>query len=96
MTYRNTKILRLANDIGYCTACGSDFMDGSIVAAHSNLLSDGKGRGLKASDYMVAYLCFQCHNAYDQHLREFSQAEWDMAWRKTIRWLFENGHIKIM
>jgi hypothetical protein len=40
--------------------------DGSTtVAAHSNLLEHGKGRGLKASDAAVVYACVACHSWLD-------------------------------
>lgn len=40
--------------------------DGSTtVAAHSNLLEHGKGRGLKASDSAVVYACHACHEWLD-------------------------------
>lgn len=44
--------------------CGSQ--DGTVVAAHSNLLEHGKGRGLKAHDGMHAWLCYRCHTELDQ------------------------------
>jgi len=44
--------------------CGND--DGTVVAAHSNLLEHGKGRGLKADDCMSAWLCYRCHTELDQ------------------------------
>lgn len=40
--------------------------DGTIVAAHSNLLEHGKGKGIKAHDGMSAWLCHRCHAEYDQ------------------------------
>ena len=40
--------------------------DGTVVAAHSNLLEHGKGRGIKAHDGMHAWLCHRCHSDYDQ------------------------------
>jgi hypothetical protein len=53
---------------------------------------------LKAHDFRVAALCFQCHSNLDQGL-SLSKAErvemWEEAHRKTIGWLFENGLIDI-
>lgn len=40
--------------------------DGTVVAAHSNLLEHGKGKGIKAHDGMAAWLCYRCHTRYDQ------------------------------
>ena len=68
-----------------------------MVAAHSNQLADGKGKGIKASDYRIAALCFSCHMDLDQgnklskdQRREF----WEMAHRRTIGELFERNLIK--
>jgi len=44
--------------------CGAQ--DGTVVAAHSNSLADGKGKGIKASDFKIAALCFRCHHELDQ------------------------------
>jgi hypothetical protein len=60
-------------------------------------LRDGKGKGLKASDYRVASLCYACHMELDQgkHLDKQQRVEqWEDAHRKTIGLLFENGIIK--
>jgi Fe-S oxidoreductase len=68
------------------------------VAAHSNQLRDGKGRGIKAHDYRVAALCYSCHMNIDQgkSLDKEERVEiWEEAHRKTIAWLFENNHIEI-
>jgi hypothetical protein len=44
--------------------CGNS--DDTIVAAHSNLIEHGKGKGNKADDSMVGWLCYRCHTEYDQ------------------------------
>lgn len=44
--------------------CGNQ--DGTVVAAHSNLLEHGKGKGIKAHDGMAAWLCYRCHSQLDQ------------------------------
>lgn len=75
--------------------CSRVFNDGSIVAAHSNQLRDGKGKGIKANDYMVAYLCYRCHVDIDERRVDDPNGSWDYAWRNTIKWLFDKGHIKI-
>jgi hypothetical protein len=76
-------------------ACGA--VDGTVVAAHSNQLRDGKGRGLKAHDYRIAALCYQCHMRLDQG-KDMSKEErvemWEQAHRDTIGWLFDNGIVK--
>lgn len=63
MMYRNKKLLALAKD-QCCANCGN--RDGTVVSAHSNMLQHGKGRGIKAEDCYIAWLCFNCHREYDQ------------------------------
>lgn len=79
-----------------CQHCGT--RNGTVVAAHSNQLRDGKGRGLKAHDYRVAALCYSCHMELDQG-STMSKAErvemWEEAHRKTIGELFEQEIIKV-
>ena len=72
--------------------------DGTIVAAHSNQLRDGKGRGLKASDFRIASLCYSCHTEIDQgqRLNKSERVEmWEAAHRSTIGQLFENGYLLV-
>ena len=79
-----------------CQNCGNQ--GGTVVAAHSNQLRDGKGRGIKAHDYRIAALCYSCHMELDQG-KSLDKAErveiWEEAHRKTIAWLFENNHIEL-
>ena len=88
--YRNKKLLEIVRQ-SPCQNCG--IKDGTIVAAHSNQLRDGKGRGIKAHDYRIAALCYGCHMELDQG-NKLSRDEriniWEEAHRKTIGWLFEN------
>ena len=95
MTFRSERLLKACRDLP-CAHCGTE--DGTVVAAHSNQLAHGKGRGMKAPDYMVAALCFSCHTAVDQG-RELSREErrelWNEAWQKTIATLFERGVLKV-
>jgi hypothetical protein len=94
--YRSDKLLKSVRDCPsqYCGA-----MDGTIVAAHSNQMRDGKGRGLKADDYRIAALCYKCHTELDQG-KNMSREErlnmWEDAHRATIGWLFENEKIKVV
>jgi len=93
--YRNKKLLEIVR-LSPCQYCGIE--DGTIVAAHSNQLRDGKGRGLKAHDYRIAALCFKCHSELDQG-REMSKSErielWEAAHRATIGWLFESERLNV-
>jgi hypothetical protein len=95
MIYRNKKLLELVRQCP-CQTCGTQ--DGTVVAAHSNQLRDGKGRGIKAHDYRIAALCYRCHMELDQGTK-MTKAErtesWDEAHRGTIGWLFENGYLDL-
>jgi hypothetical protein len=87
--YRNKKLLEVVRNFP-CQHCGSQ--NGTVVAAHSNQLRDGKGRSIKAHDYRIAALCFKCHYDIDQGAT-LSKAErlniWEEAHRKTVGLLFE-------
>ena len=93
--YRNKKLLEAVREAP-CMDCGAQ--DGTVVAAHSNWLMDGKGRGIKSHDYRIAALCFHCHHALDQG-KDMSKQErkdfWESAHRKTIGWLFETGQLQL-
>ena len=94
--YRNKKLLELVRE-SPCQHCGT--RDGTVIAAHSNQLRDGKGRGIKAHDYRIAALCYTCHMNLDQGLsmsKEQRVEFFDEAHRKTIGWLFENDHLEII
>jgi hypothetical protein len=91
--YRNKKLLEACRQLP-CQLCETE--DGTVIAAHSNQLLDGKGKGIKASDYRVAALCFTCHMGIDQGnilSKEQRREYWETAHRKTIGELFERGLI---
>lgn len=93
--YRNAKLLEVVCELP-CQICGAE--DGTVVAAHSNQLRDGKGKGIKASDAMVAAMCFKCHSMVDQGSsmsKEGRRELWDAAHRSTIRELFERGLVRV-
>jgi len=93
--YRNRKLLDVLRQ-SPCQDCGRE--DGTVVAAHSNQLRDGKGRGIKADDFRTAALCYTCHQKLDQGTR-LSKAErvemFEEAHRATIGWLFNNNHLEV-
>jgi hypothetical protein len=93
--YRNKDLLEIVRQ-SPCQVCGRQ--DGTVVAAHSNQLRDGKGRSLKSHDHRIAAMCFVCHSNLDQG-NKMSKEErvemWEDAHRKTIGWLFENDHLKV-
>ena len=94
--YRNTKLLEAVRALP-CQHCGR--ADGTVVAAHSNQLRDGKGRGIKAHDYRIAALCFLCHSKLDQGA-QMSRAEreemWESAHRRTVGQLFERELLRVV
>ena len=93
--YRNKKLLQAARDQA-CQNCGA--MDGTVVAAHSNQLRDGRGHAFKCADYRVAYLCIRCHDLVDGRSGKLTKQEkidmWEEAHRKTIGLIFENEIVK--
>ena len=95
MIYRNKKLLEIVRQAP-CQHCGIE--DGTVVAAHSNQLRDGKGRGIKAHDYRIASLCYRCHSDLDQGSKMSKQERVEMfeeAHRKTIGELFEREIIVV-
>lgn len=94
MNYRNKKLLDSAKGMP-CQNCG--IQDGTVVAAHSNQYRDGRGMGIKAKDFRIAYLCSKCHYLvdFDRDLTKDEKTEiWEAAHRKTIGLLFETGVVK--
>jgi len=92
--YRSRPLLNACRELP-CQHCGT--IDGTVIAAHSNQLRDGKGRGLKAHDYRVASLCYTCHMELDQGSNLSKQERIDMfeeAHRKTIGLLIERGFLE--
>jgi len=93
--YRNQRLLEIVRN-SPCQNCGTE--NGTVCAAHSNQLRDGKGRSLKAHDFRVAALCFRCHSNLDQGYQMSKEERtefWEEAHRKTIAWLFENDHLVV-
>lgn len=94
--YRSRKLLDAARDCPQCMSCGK-YSDGTIVAAHSNQSQDGKGAGIKADDFRVAFVCMTCHTEIDQggKPRHERIAQWEAAHRATIGYLFKSGVVKV-
>lgn len=66
--YRDPDLLKLAQGAECLLKCHPYCMgdEGSTtVAAHSNQLIHGKGRGLKADDCMSVWACTRCHDWLD-------------------------------
>lgn len=84
--YRDTKLLELARGrnclVGLRGICTAD--DDTVVAAHSNQLRHGKGRGLKAEDCYTVWACSACHIFIDasQASRAERVAAWEAGWHR--------------
>lgn len=87
---RSKKLLEAARQIP-CQLCGAD--DGTVVAAHKNW-GGGKGMGIKASDDLIASLCYSCHMMIDQGKdlsKEDRKDKWHIAHVSTYLRLKERG-----
>jgi DNA-directed RNA polymerase subunit RPC12/RpoP len=88
MSYRNKKLLKAAREYA-CVLCGKG---GTTVAAHANSVALGKGTGIKAPDYYVAYVCHECHDRIDgRRYDDDPQGLWTRAYLKTVALWFEKG-----
>ena len=96
MNYRSHKLLETVRQFP-CQHCGTQ--DGTVVAAHSNQLRDGKGKGIKAHDFRIAALCYRCHADLDQGSKmskEERKEVWEEAHRRTIGELFLRNLIDVV
>lgn len=94
MSYRNTALLGLARLAPRCMACGVH-NHGQVVAAHRN---ESKGIGMKCPDFAWAAMCATCHFQLDQGSamhREDRRAFWNLAFWKTLEWLWTSGFIVV-
>lgn len=80
-----------------CAHCARN--DGTVVAAHNNELSLGRGFAHKTPDYMVAYLCSVCHDVVDGRSGGLPIAEkrqmWNRAYVVTVSWWFRDGLVVV-
>ena len=95
MMFRSKKLLELARHYP-CQSCGKY---GPSVPAHANWHQYGKGAGLKAHDWAVAFTCPRCHDEIDGRIGQLTQEEqhdkWHAAWLKTISLLFLDGLVVV-
>lgn len=82
-----------------CQCCGKL---GYTVPAHSNALEHGKGIGMKAPDYAIAYLCGDpggCHDLVDGRAGalgyETKRDMWNAAHVKTVAIWFTDGLVVV-
>lgn len=94
MNYRNPSLLKLAREHP-CVHCGQS----PSSACHANWQEYGKGLGLKAHDWAVAYLCRSCHNQVDGRTGNLPEPErkamWQRAWIKTLDLWFRAGIVDV-
>lgn len=86
-----------------CQNCGNQ--NETTVSAHANWSEYGKGRGLKAHDWAIAWLCHDCHMWCDNpcldldpsglYYQDQAQNMWQSAHVKTLTILFNEGVIKV-
>lgn len=96
--FRSRKLLDAAKDAPVCFCCGKQ-NDGTVVMAHANWHEYGKGKGIKAHDWAVAAICYECHSQLDQGntmSNEDKKHVWIRAHILTLAWLFDSGKIKIV
>lgn len=101
--YRNKKILKHAEGQdcqmqipGIC-----NHNPETVVAAHSDAIEDGKGKGTKAHDHMTVFCCEACHAAYSDAnrrpkwmSREEVQDYFYRGMRRTWTILLRDGILK--
>jgi hypothetical protein len=71
---------------------------GTTVSAHANFVEYGKGRGIKAPDYFVAWLCYACHYNLDHGTIWSKQEKWEMwhrAYARTVEQWFKLGLVVV-
>lgn len=96
MSFRSQKLLDAA-EYEPCAICGAK---GTTVAAHANSVALGKGTGIKAPDYYVAYVCQYHHDMIDgrEHLSPpyaTRQELWQWAYIKTVAEWFNSGLVEV-
>lgn len=75
-----------------CQLCGAD--DGTVVNAHCNDM-EFRGIGMKAPDFLTAWLCNDCHDIVDGRSGGKDKAEkralWMLAFARTVAQRFRQG-----
>ncbi|AZY50998.1 DUF1364 domain-containing protein [Bordetella avium] len=89
--YRNPALLKLAKGQactflvpGWCLGVSESARE-TTVACHSNSSKHGKGAGIKAHDWAIAFGCWGCHFFYDQSAvsTEIKSGHFEPALQKT-------------
>ena len=90
--YRDKNLLKLAEE-QHCLLQVSEICTGgssTIVACHSNSGSNGKGKGIKASDADTVWGCHSCHQWLDQGKasKEEKESRYYQAYaQQVVEWL---------
>lgn len=97
MMFRSRKIIQAAKH-ARCTRRGCLSAYSPVAACHSNWQEHGKGKGLKAHDCFIAFMCQRCHDLIDGRVPgltpEERKEQWRLAHDATILWLFMEGVIE--
>jgi hypothetical protein len=93
--YRNPALLATAKGQD-CMLRIPDVCNGNpetVVACHSNLSLHGKGMGIKAHDFCIAYGCSECHYWLDfgNASREEKELAFYRGMSRTLEHLFNEG-----
>lgn len=95
MSFRSPKLLKAARGRP-CVICGSVE---TTVSAHSTRVDHGHGTGIKAPDFMIAFLCHTHHDEVDGRRGTLSKDDrhelWLRAFVKTIAVMFEQGIVVV-
>ena len=66
---------------------------------HPFVVALGKGTGIKAPDFYIAWLCQECHSLYDGRTGRLTKDEcdelWTRAYLRTVREWFEQGIVVV-
>ena len=74
--YRDKDLLKLAQGEPCLLEVAKNCLGGegsTTVACHSNLLSHGKGRSIKAEDHYSVWGCSRCHTWLDSSYAEYEE-----------------------
>ncbi len=70
----------------------------TVVAAHSNQYTHGKGGALKAHDIFTAWACDACHRELDQGHRldyDTKRSYWQRGFERTLLAALEQGILRV-
>lgn len=98
MTYRNRRLLDLANEAPCMLRLGAEGCGNHpSVPCHSDMLRHGRGAGHKTPDPLAVAGCPACHAKFTrEHLgRDGYEWAWMQAHERYTVWLWEQGKVKV-